>query len=78
MTELPRAKQIETRIPARLGRLPWNRWHLLVVTALGITWLLDGLEVTLGVKAERQSLESLAPPLSLSEVTPCRSGSRTP
>ena len=29
---------------ARLDRLPWSRWHLLVVVALGITWLLDGLE----------------------------------
>lgn len=34
----------ETNIPARLDRLPWSRWHLLVVIALGITWLLDGLE----------------------------------
>jgi MFS family permease len=36
--------EIVTRIPARLDRLPWSRWHTLVVTALGITWLLDGLE----------------------------------
>ena len=35
---------VETDIPARLDRLPWSRWHLLVVVALGITWLLDGLE----------------------------------
>ncbi|MDB4935426.1 MAG: sugar transporter [Labilithrix sp.] len=38
---------IETDIPARLDRLPWSRWHWRVVIALGITWLLDGLEVTL-------------------------------
>src|SRR5437588_9269741 len=38
---------IETNIPARLDRLPWSRWHWLIVTALGITWVLDGLEVTL-------------------------------
>jgi MFS family permease len=37
----------ETDIPARLDRLPWGRFHALVVTALGITWILDGLEVTL-------------------------------
>jgi MFS family permease len=37
----------ETDIPARLDRLPWGRFHTLVVTALGITWILDGLEVTL-------------------------------
>jgi len=38
---------VESDIPARLDRLPWSRWHWLVVTALGITWVLDGLEVTL-------------------------------
>ena len=38
---------IETDIPARLDRLPWSRFHTLVVVALGVTWILDGLEVTL-------------------------------
>src|SRR5207245_3088536 len=33
--------------PARLDRLPWGRFHTLVVVALGVTWILDGLEVTL-------------------------------
>jgi MFS family permease len=37
---------ITTDIPARLDRLPWSAWHWRVVIALGITWLLDGLEVT--------------------------------
>ncbi|MGH6847741.1 MAG: MFS transporter [Methylocella sp.] len=42
------AKEIlETRVPARLDRLPWGRFHTLVAVALGITWVLDGLEVTL-------------------------------
>lgn len=36
-----------TNVPARLDRLPWSRFHWLVVVALGITWILDGLEVTL-------------------------------
>src|ERR1700736_6017092 len=36
---------IDTDIPARLDRLPWTRFHTLVVVALGITWVLDGLEV---------------------------------
>src|SRR3954453_17887304 len=36
-----------TDVPARLDRLPWARFHWLVITALGITWILDGLEVTL-------------------------------
>jgi MFS family permease len=37
----------ETQVPARLDRLPWSRFHWLVISALGITWILDGLEVTL-------------------------------
>jgi MFS family permease len=44
VTETP---AIETSVPARLDRLPWSAFHRLVVTALGITWILDGLEVTL-------------------------------
>lgn len=36
-----------TDVPARLDRLPWSRFHWLVVVALGVTWILDGLEVTL-------------------------------
>jgi MFS family permease len=43
---LPTAAVVETDIPARLDRLPWSRFHTLVVAALGITWILDGLEVT--------------------------------
>ncbi len=38
---------IESYVPARLDRLPWSRWHWLIVVALGATWILDGLEVTL-------------------------------
>ena len=38
---------IRTSIPFRLDRLPWARFHLLVVIGLGITWILDGLEVTI-------------------------------
>ncbi len=38
---------IETDIPARLDALPWSNFHTRVVVALGITWILDGLEVTL-------------------------------
>jgi len=40
-------KTIETRIPARLDRLPWSRFHWTVVIGLGIVWILDGLEVTI-------------------------------
>jgi MFS family permease len=38
---------IRSTIPARLDRLPWSGWHWRVVIALGVSWLLDGLEVTL-------------------------------
>ena len=34
-------------IPARLDRLPWSSWHTRIIIALGTSWLLDGLEVTL-------------------------------
>ena len=37
---------VTTDVPARLDALPWRRFHWLVVTALGVTWILDGLEVT--------------------------------
>src|SRR6201995_3867555 len=37
----------ETLLPARLDRLPWSRFHVLLVVALGVTWILDGLEVTI-------------------------------
>ncbi|MCC7347311.1 MAG: MFS transporter [Variibacter sp.] len=43
----PAETVVETDIPARLDRLPWGRFHTRVVVALGITWILDGLEVTL-------------------------------
>jgi len=39
--------RITTDIPARLDRLPWVRWHWLIVIGLGTVWILDGLEVTI-------------------------------
>ena len=41
------SRPIETDVPARLDRLPWSGWHWLIITALGTSWLLDGLQVTL-------------------------------
>ena len=38
---------VETMIPRRLDALPWSRWHWLIVVGLGVTWILDGFEVTL-------------------------------
>jgi MFS family permease len=46
-SEVPVSGEIETNIPARLDRLPWTRWHWLIVISLGVTWILDGLEVTI-------------------------------
>ena len=38
---------VTTKVPARLDRLPWSRWHWMVVIGLGTVWILDGLEVTI-------------------------------
>jgi MFS family permease len=47
MTSGVETGRITTDIPARLDRLPWSRWHWLVVIGLGTVWILDGLEVTI-------------------------------
>jgi MFS family permease len=39
--------RVTTDIPARLDRLPWARWHWMVVIGLGTVWILDGIEVTI-------------------------------
>ena len=64
------ARVIETDIPARLDRLPWTRFHTQVVVALGITWVLDGLEVTIagsiaGALQESPVLHFTAPDIGL-------------
>jgi MFS family permease len=38
---------VTTKVPARLDRLPWSRWHWMIVIGLGTVWILDGLEVTI-------------------------------
>ncbi len=38
---------VKTKVPARLDRLPWSRWHWMVIIGLGTVWILDGLEVTI-------------------------------
>jgi hypothetical protein len=43
---MPRAA-FTTDIPARLDRLRWSRFHTLLIAALGTSWIIDGLEVTL-------------------------------
>jgi MFS family permease len=62
---------IVTDIPARLDRLPWGWFHWLVVLALGITWILDGLEVTLAgtlASAIRRSLQLTSADIGLAST----------
>src|SRR6516162_6866613 len=59
---------VSTLIPARLERLPWGRFHVLVIAALGVTWILDGLEVTLAGSVAAALKESPALRFSDSEV----------
>src|ERR1700712_2078083 len=47
MSDKDQQRDIETNIPERMDLLPWSRWHVRIITALGTSWLLDGLEVTL-------------------------------
>ncbi len=47
LASLPVDTAFRTDIPRRLDRLPWSRWHWRVAIALGVAWVLDGLEVTL-------------------------------
>ncbi|WP_296248860.1 MFS transporter [Pseudomonas sp. UBA4194] len=62
------ARIYETDLPARLDRLPWSRFHTLLVFALGITWLLDGLEVTLAGSVSGALKNSPALQMSNSDI----------
>jgi MFS family permease len=59
---------MHTDVPARLDRLPWSRFHTLVIAALGITWILDGLEVTLAGSVAAALQQSPRLRLSAEEV----------
>jgi MFS family permease len=43
----PQNATVETDVPGRMDRLPWSSWHVRILIALGVSWILDGLEVTL-------------------------------
>src|SRR5579875_2342517 len=65
---------IETDIPQRLDRLPWSSWHVMVIVALGTSWLLDGLEVTLtgslsGILESQQGLKLTDPQVTAAATT---------
>jgi hypothetical protein len=47
MSDATPTGMIRTKVPARLDRLPWSRWHWLIVIGLGTVWILNGLEVTI-------------------------------
>ncbi len=59
---------IETDVPARLDALPFGRFHILVIVALGITWILDGLEVTLAGALAGELREPTALAMTNAEV----------
>ena len=61
---------IRTSVPARLDRLPWSRWHWMIVIGLGTVWILDGLEVTVvGNIASRLSEHGSGLAISSAQVT---------
>jgi len=71
---MPQPEIFATDIPARLDRLPWSRFHWLVVISLGITWILDGLEVTIvgslaGVLVQKSTLALTASQIGLAGST---------
>ena len=60
---------IESNIPARLDRLPWSRWHWMILIGLGTVWILDGLEVTIvGAVAARIAEDGSGADLSTYQV----------
>src|SRR3712207_3450018 len=63
------AERITTDVPARMDRLPWSRFHWMVVIGLGTVWILDGLDVTIvGSIASRLTEEGSGLELSVSQV----------
>ena len=62
-------RTIETDIPARMDRLPWSKWHWMVVIGLGTVWILDGLAVTIiGAIGPRLTEEGSGLELTASQV----------
>ncbi len=60
---------ITTDIPARMDRLPWARWHWMIIIGLGTVWILDGLEVTIvGSMSEALKPEDTGLGLSSSDI----------
>ena len=36
---------VRSLVPARMDRLPWTRFHWMIIVGLGVSWILDGLEI---------------------------------
>ena len=67
-------KSVETDVPQRMDRLPWSSWHVGILIALGTSWLLDGLEVTLvgslsGILQTKQGLSLTDPQVTAAATT---------
>ncbi len=67
-TRPPCGAIVETEIPARLDSLPFCRFHLLVIVALGVTWVLDGLEVTLAGSLSGELMQRSGLGLSIAQI----------
>lgn len=66
----PSTGTVTTDVPARLDRLPWSRWHWMIVIGLGTVWILDGLEVTIvGNIAGRLSEKGSGLPITSAQIT---------
>ncbi len=65
---------LETDIPARLDRLPWSAFHWLLIAALGVTWVLDGLEVTVVSAVGNALLKSTTLALTAAQVGTAQTG----
>jgi MFS family permease len=60
---------VRSTIAARLDRLPWSRWHIMVLVGLGTVWILDGLEVTIvGALGDRLTEKGSGLELTSSQV----------
>ena len=69
MSQLETGK-ITTKVPARLDRLPWSRWHWMIIIGLGTVWILDGLEVTIvGNISGQMSMPGSGIDISQSQIT---------
>ncbi|MHB8533249.1 MAG: hypothetical protein ACYDC2_11075 [Solirubrobacteraceae bacterium] len=54
---------VKTNIPARLDRLPFSRFHWVIILGLGTAWILDGLEVTWSARSPGASSNTAPGPV---------------